>query len=73
MSRYKNKYDKDEVWEIIKLKLEQLGGVKSNLTYNNVWNFNKKLVEDKVKRSNGEYFNLYGYTFWASKIGRAHV
>lgn len=66
MSRYKNKYDEDEVCEIIKLKLEQLGGVKSNLTYNNVWNFNKKLVEEKVKRLNGEYFNLYGYTFWAS-------
>lgn len=66
MSRYKNKYDEDEVYEIIKLKLEQLAGVKSNLTYNNVWNFNKKLVEEKMKRSNGQYFNLYGYTFWAS-------
>lgn len=57
--------NKAEIEEIIALKILDLGGIKSKLTYNNVWNFNKKLVEDKIKRNDGEQFNLYGYTFWA--------
>lgn len=55
-----------EVDEIIALKLNDLGGLKSKLTYNNVWNFNKNLVKDKVLNSEGKPFTLYGYTFWAS-------
>lgn len=66
MPRQKNKVDVLEVEEIINLKIKELGGMKSKLTYNNVWNFNKELVKNNVKRSNGKPFNLYGYTFWAS-------
>lgn len=66
MARPKNEFDENEVEEIIELKLIELGGLKSKLSYNNVWNFNKKLVYDNVKRENGNFFNLYGYSFWAS-------
>jgi hypothetical protein len=66
MSRKKTIVINDEVEEIVSLKLEDVGGIKTKLTYNNVWNFNKSLVGKKCKRSNGEFFNLYGYTFWAS-------
>lgn len=66
MARKKNTIDKSEVEEIIALKIQDLGGIKSKLTYNNVWNVNKQLVKEKRKRSNGNLFNLYGYTFWAS-------
>jgi len=66
MARPQISVNKAEIEEIIGLKIRNLGGIKSKLTYNNVWNFNKKLVNDKVKRNDGEPFNLYGYTFWAS-------
>lgn len=67
MARPQTKINKEEVDEIITLKLQELGGMKSKLTYNNVWNFNKKLCKENTKRKNGEKFNLYGYTFWASE------
>ena len=66
MSRNKINVDINEVEEIISLKLKSLGGIKSKLNYNNVWTFNKELVQKKIRRINGELFNLYGYTFWAS-------
>lgn len=66
MARPKADINKNEVDEIISLKLNDLGGLKSKLTYNNVWNFNKKLVNEKVLNSEGKPFALYGYTFWAS-------
>ena len=47
MARQKAKVNKNEVDEIISLKLNDLGGLKSKLTYNNVWNFNKELVKEK--------------------------
>lgn len=66
MARQKAKVNKNEVDEIISLKLNDLGGLKSKLTYNNVWTFNKKLVKEKALNSEGKPFALYGYTFWAS-------
>lgn len=66
MARQKAEINTKEVDEIIALKLNDLGGLKSKLTYNNVWNFNKNLVKDKVLNSEGKPFTLYGYTFWAS-------
>lgn len=66
MARKKAEVNTEEVDEIINLKLLELGGLKSKLTYNNVWNYNKELVKNKKTRSNGKPYNLYGYTFWAS-------
>jgi hypothetical protein len=66
MGRPQTIVDRSEIEEIVLLKIKDLGGVKSKLTYNNVWNFNKELVAKKVKRKNGKGFNLYGYAFWAS-------
>lgn len=66
MARKKAEVNTEEVDEIINLKLRELGGLKSKLTYNNVWNYNKELVKNKKTRSNGKPYNLYGYTFWAS-------
>lgn len=66
MARKKAEIDKKEVDEIIALKLNDLGGLKSKLTYNNVWNFNKELSKNKTLNYKGKPFNLYGYTFWAS-------
>jgi len=51
MARPQISVNKAEIEEIIGLKIRNLGGIKSKLTYNNVWNFNKKLVNDKVKRN----------------------
>ncbi len=65
MARQKNEIDIEEIDEIIYLKLNELGGLKSRLSYNNVWTYNKKLVKNNVLRSNGKPFKLYGYTFWA--------
>ena len=79
MARQKIKVDILEVEEIINLKLKDLGGLKSKLTYNNVWNFNKELVKNEVNRENGKPFKLYGYTFWASSyngedyLGKAKI
>ncbi|MDM0699002.1 hypothetical protein QTH73_01145 [Clostridium perfringens] len=62
----KKDYDALEVEEIINLTLEnKCNGVKSKLTKNKVFNYNKELVENKVRRNNGELFNEYGYHFWA--------
>ena len=66
MARPKNNFDKDEVEEIIQLKLSELKNKKNKLTYNNVWQFNKELLAKDIKRSNGQSFTLYGYSFWAS-------
>ena len=67
MARPKVEYEEQEVDEIIKLKLAQIYGNESKLTYNNVWNFNKEISDNtKYIRKNGEKFKLYGYTFWAS-------
>lgn len=66
MARQKAKVNEKEVDEIIALKLNDLGGLKSKLTYNNVWNFNKELVKEKRLNSEGKVFTLYGYSFWAS-------
>jgi hypothetical protein len=67
MARPKMKYEEQEVDEIIELKLAQLCGQKSKLTYNNVWNFNKEITNNKkYTRKNGEKYKLYGYSFWAT-------
>lgn len=67
MARAKRIIDKEEVDEIIYLKLKELGGMKKRLTYNSVFTFNKEIANNpKYKRKNGDLFNLYGYDFWAS-------
>lgn len=67
MARAKRTIDKEEVDEIIYLKLKELGGMKKRLTYNSVFTFNKEIANNpKYKRENGELFSLYGYDFWAS-------
>ncbi len=66
MARPKIEVDEKEVDEIINLKLNELSGVKGRLTYNNVWNFNKELVKNKILNYKGNQFRLYGYTFWAA-------
>ncbi len=67
MARAKRTIDKDEVDEIIYLKLKELGGMKKRLTYNSVFTFNKEIANNpKYKRKSGELFTLYGYDFWAS-------
>ena len=67
MARAKRTIDKEEVDEIIYLKLKELGGMKKRLTYNSVFTFNKEIANNpKYKRKNGDLFNLYGYDFWAS-------
>lgn len=73
MARPENTWDEEEIEEIISLKLQELGGIKSKLSYNNVYKLNQKLCETNTKRKNGENFNLYGYTFWASSYkGKAY-
>lgn len=66
MARPKKVIDTTEVDEIIQLILEKLEYKNNKLNYNNVWQFNQKLVEEGVLRKNNEPFNLYGYAFWAS-------
>ncbi|MEG1141106.1 MAG: hypothetical protein RSE41_01395 [Clostridia bacterium] len=67
MARAKRIIDKEEVDEIIYLKLKELGGMKKRLTYNSVFTFNKEIANNpKYKRENGDLFSLYGYDFWAS-------
>lgn len=67
MARAKRIIDKEEVDEIIYLKLKELGGMKKRLTYNSVFTFNKEIANNpKYKRENGALFSLYGYDFWAS-------
>lgn len=66
MARAKREIDKEEIEEIILLKLEELGGRKSKLTANNVAKFSKEIANnEKYKRKNGKLFNYYGYDIWA--------
>ncbi|WP_338658553.1 hypothetical protein [Paraclostridium sordellii] len=66
MARGKMKIDESEIKEIIDLKVENLNGIVSRLTYNGVCEFNKQIANNpKYKRSNGELFKEYGYTVWA--------
>lgn len=66
MARAKREIDKEEIEEIILLKLEELGGRKSKLTANNVSKFNKKIANNEdYKRQNGKLFKYYGYDIWA--------
>ncbi|WP_238900269.1 hypothetical protein [Clostridium sp. YIM B02500] len=66
MARRKRKIDNQEVKEIINLKLQELNGDKSKLTYNSVYKFNQNISNnEQYKRNNGEAFNSYGYDFWA--------
>lgn len=68
MARAKREIDKDEIEEIILLKLEELGGRKSKLTANNVAKFSKEIANnEKYKRKNGKLFNYYGYDIWAGR------
>lgn len=56
MARAKRTIDKEEVDEIIYLKLKELGGMKKRLTYNSVFTFNKEIANNpKYKRKNGEF------------------
>lgn len=65
MARSKREVDFEEVDEIILLKLKELGGIKRKLTYNSVFQFNKKIAKNKeYLRANGEFYTLYGYDFW---------
>jgi len=67
MARPKLVVDEQEVDEIINIKLEELGGVKSKLTYNNVWMLNKRIANNTEHlRENGAQYSLYGYQFWAA-------
>ncbi len=66
MARAKREIDKEEIEEIILLKLEELGGRKSKLTANNVAQFSKKISNnEEYKRKNGKLFKYYGYDIWA--------
>ena len=68
MARAKREIDKEEIEEIILLKLEELGGRKSKLTANNVAKFSKEIANnEKYKRKNGKLFNYYGYDIWAGR------
>lgn len=69
-----------EVDEIIELKIKELGGIVAKLTYNNVWQFNKKIANNsEIKNFKGERFNSYSSDFWSAKYknkdnyGRARI
>ena len=69
-----------EVDEIIELKIKELDGIASKLTYNNVWQFNKKISKNPdYKNFKGEQFNCYSSDFWSAKYknkdnyGRARI
>lgn len=60
--------DKREIDEIIKLRITELEGDVSKLTYNSVWKFNQRISKDKnYKRYDGKNFTSYGYHTWAGK------
>lgn len=68
MGRDRIEYNEQEVEEIILLKLKELGGIKSRLSYNNVTKFNEKIANNvEYRRANGELFKLYGWTFWGTR------
>ena len=49
--------DKKEIEEIIKLRITELDGDASKLTYNSVWKFNERISKDKnYKRYDGKQF-----------------
>lgn len=60
--------DKKEIEEIIKLRITELDGDASKLTYNSVWKFNERISKDtNYKRYDGKQFTSYGYHTWAGK------
>lgn len=66
MARAKREVNKEEVDEIIYLKLEELGGRKHKLSANNLAKFSKKIAKnEEYTRSDGSLYNYYGYDFWA--------
>lgn len=77
MARPKSEYDEEEVKEIILLKLDVLLGVKSKLTPNKVFQFNKEIAKKNsgYLRKNGKPFKLYGYHFWYTEgeFGRKKI
>lgn len=68
MARPKREVNKEEVDEIINLKLEELGGRKNKLSANNLAKFSKKIAKNKeYTRADGSLYNYYGYDFWAGE------
>lgn len=66
MARTKRKIDEVEVDEIIKMKLDELGGRKNKLSANNLAKFSKEIANNKkYTRADGSLYNYYGYDFWA--------
>lgn len=58
----------DEVDEIINLKIKEINGVINKLTFNSVWQFNKKIASDPhYLTSKGKIFNYYSSDFWSVK------
>ncbi|MCI6456538.1 MAG: hypothetical protein PUJ51_02380 [Clostridiales bacterium] len=68
MARTKRKIDEVEVDEIIKMKLDELGGRKNKLSANNLAKFSKEIANNKkYTRADGSLYNYYGYDFWAGE------
>lgn len=70
MAKSRTVYDIDEIEEILNLyknKLRKEGKVLTEYKSKSLSNFNAKLVENNIKRRNGEFFTLYKYNFWAGK------
>ena len=70
MAKQKTQFDIDEVNEILDLyknKIRKEGNILTEYKCKSVSNFNEYLVEENVKRSNGEPFTLYKYNFWAGR------
>ncbi|UOW66785.1 hypothetical protein [Paraclostridium bifermentans] len=60
--------DKKEIDEIINLRISELDGNISKLTYNSVWKLNERISKDEnYKRYDGKNFTSYGYHTWAGK------
>lgn len=59
---------KEEVDEIIELKIQEIDGAVAKLTSNGVWQFNKKIAQNpEVLRKNGKLFSYYSSDFWSAK------
>lgn len=57
---------KQEAREILNLALQDVGGVKSNITYNKVVTFNAHIADNPdYIRSDGSYYKKYGIRFWS--------
>ena len=69
MANPKIEYDIDEIDEIIDLHKKELKkkGLSMKLKPKSVSDFNTYLVENNIKRKNGDDFNHYKYHFWAGK------